>query len=137
MFAKKITPKEHYIIRIVRGEDVVEHITAFCKENNIFSGSFHGIGACDYTALGAYSVETKEYVEEVFEGEHEIASLTGTITDTKVHIHAVISDEACKAFAGHVNKMRVSATCEIHLIAGEEAISRKPDEVTGLELMDV
>jgi len=131
-----ITPKQHHILRIVRGEDIVEQITSFCKDHGIQSGSLRGIGACDEAELGAYSVETKEYLKKVFSGEHEITVLIGIVSDTKVHLHATISDESFNAFGGHVNRMRVSATCEIHLISGEESISRAPDEETGLELLD-
>ena len=134
---KKITKKTDHIIRIQKGEDVIIEVTKFCKENNIKSGAFTGIGACEKAELGSYSVKTKQYSKKTFEGEHEITSLTGIISNTKIHAHANISDEDFHVFGGHVDLMIVSATCEIHLIAGEEAVSRKLDEETGLELMDI
>ena len=132
----KITTK-NYILRLNRGEDVIIELTKFCQTNKIFSGSFYGIGACDRAELGSYSVETKKYIKKAFTGEHEIAPLTGIISDKKIHAHAVIGDEEFNAHAGHVNSMRISATCEIHLSAGEEAIYRKHDDETGLELLDI
>ena len=132
-----ITPSKQFIIRIQRGEDIIAEITKFCDENNIRSGSFSGIGACDKAELGSYSVETKEYSKKTFDGEHEITSLYGIISDTKIHTHTTIADEDFNVYGGHVNLMIVSATCEIHLFAGEEPISRKLDDETGLELMDI
>jgi uncharacterized protein len=132
-----ITPQQNYIIRIVRGEDVIEKMTKFCQKNNIFSGSFTGIGACDEVELGSYSVETKKYIKKQFKGEFEIANLTGIISDKKIHVHATIGDESFNAYTGHVNSMRISATCEIYLTSGEKSISRKLDDETGLELIDI
>jgi len=137
MNSKQINSSVNYIIRIQRGEDIIQEVTKFCDENNIGSGSFTGIGACTKAELGSYSVETKEYSKKTFEHEHEITSLTGIISDTKIHVHANISDENFNVFGGHVDLMIVSATCEIHLNTGEESISRKLDEETGLELMDI
>lgn len=137
MHYTQITPSHHYIIRVRRGEDIIQEVAKFCADNNIKSGSFQGIGACDSAELGSYSVETKQYATKTFTGEHEIISLIGIISDTKIHTHATIADEAFQAHGGHVNAMRVSATCEIHLIAAEESIPRKHDNETGLELLDI
>ena len=137
MHARELKIKVNYIIRLQRGEDVIEAVTRFCDEHDICSGSCYGIGACDEAELGSYSVATKEYTKKQFSGEHEITSLTGIISDTKIHVHANISDENFNAHGGHVNSMRISATCEIYLIAGKEPISRKPDNETGLELLDI
>ena len=134
---KQITQSKQFIIRIQRGEDIIKEITKFCNENNIRSGSLCGIGACDKAELGSYSVETKQYSKKEFTDEHEITSLTGIISDTKIHVHATITDENFNTFGGHVNSMIVSATCEIHLIANEESISREKDDETGLELLKI
>ncbi len=128
---------KHYIIQIQRGEDVIKQLAKFCDENNINSGSLHGIGACDKTELGAYSVNKKEYDKKEFKGEHEITSLVGVVSNKKIHAHATIADSQFQTHGGHINSMRVSATCEIHLIAGEKSIPRKHDEETGLELLHI
>ena len=39
--------------------------------------------------------------------------------------------------AGGPYKMKISATCEIHLHSGEESLPRKHDKETGLELLDI
>jgi|SaaInlStandDraft_5_1057022.scaffolds.fasta_scaffold90346_1 uncharacterized protein len=137
MQTKKINPKQHYIIRIDRGEEVMEQLTNFCQKNNIYSGSFHGIGACSEAEFGYYSVELKGYNTKVITEEHEVTSIIGTISDKKIHAHATISDKECSEEGGHVDRMIISATCEIHLIAGDESLSRKMDDETGLELLDI
>ena len=137
MDSKKITLKQHYIIRINRGEEVFEQLNKFCQDNQIFSGSLTAIGAADQIDLAHYSVETKEYSKRTFTGEHEVTSLVGIITDKKIHIHATIANNKFETFAGHLSRMVISGACEIHLIAGAESISRLPDDETGLELLSL
>jgi len=131
------TPSMHFIVRVNRGEDVLAALTRFCQEHKIYSGSIHGIGAADEIELAHYSVETKKYTSKTFTGEHEVANLSGIITDKKVHIHATIANNQFETFAGHLSRMRISGACEIHLFAGEEPIGRVKDEETGLELLDI
>ncbi len=115
----------------------MQELLDFCKENNIKSGSFHGIGACGHAELGFYRVKTKNYTTKEFKGDHEITTLIGTISDKKIHAHATIAAENTHVHGGHVNKMIISATCEIHLIAGKETLNRKMDDEVGLELLDI
>ena len=137
MLYKKITLSHQYIIRISRGEEVFEQLNKFCQENQIFSGSLQGIGACGEADLAHYSVETKQYSKQTFTGEHEVVSLTGIITDKKIHIHCAIANNQFQTFAGHLSRMVISGACEIHLITGTETIGRLPDDETGLELLDL
>ncbi|OGY92950.1 MAG: hypothetical protein A3H70_02440 [Candidatus Komeilibacteria bacterium RIFCSPLOWO2_02_FULL_48_11] len=137
MKSTTITPKQHYLLRINRGEEVITELTKFCQENKIFSGSFYGIGACGEAELGHYSVATKQYSKQTFTGEYEVTNLTGIITDKKIHVHATLADNKFQTHAGHLARMVISGACEIHLIAGSEPVSRKFDEETGLELLDI
>jgi len=132
-----ITPATQYLIRIDRGEEVVEQLTAFCRDNNIHSGSLHGIGASDKIELAHYSVKTKEYSRKTYTGEHEITNVTGVITDDKIHLHATIANSSFETAAGHLVAMQISGACEIRLFAGKEAIKRTYNDETGLELLDV
>ncbi|MEK7523770.1 MAG: PPC domain-containing DNA-binding protein [Patescibacteria group bacterium] len=134
---KILTHRDSYLIRINRGEEVIEELTNFCKTQNIASGALTGIGAADEIELGHYSVETKEYSKKTFHGEHEVTSLIGIITDNKVHIHATIADNQFNTFAGHLARMKISGACEIWLTAGEEAVSRVKDDETRLELLGI
>lgn len=129
--------KQHYLIRINRGEEILAELTKFCQENNIFSGSFYGLGACGEAELGHYSVETKQYSKQVFTGEFEVTNLTGIITDKKIHVHATMADNKFQTHAGHLARMVISGACEIHLFADAEPVSRKHDEETGLELLNI
>ena len=135
MYQKEISPSKQYIIKINRGEEILTTLTKFCQDNQIFSGSLLGIGAAGEIDLAHYSVATKQYSKQTFTGEHEVTSLTGIITDKKIHIHATIANNQFQTFAGHLNRMVISGACEIHLLAGAESIGRLLDDETGLELL--
>lgn len=134
---KQITPSKQYIIRINKGDEVITVLSSFCQNNNIFSGSFYGLGACNKAELGHYSVTTKQYSKQLFVGEFEVTNLTGIISDKKIHIHATMANNKFQTFAGHLTKMIISGAGEIHLLAGSEPIGRQLDEATGLELLNL
>ncbi|MFA6089566.1 MAG: PPC domain-containing DNA-binding protein, partial [Candidatus Woesearchaeota archaeon] len=92
MKSKKIN--NGYIIRLEKGEEIIELLTKFCKNNKIKSGIITGIGGTDNACLKYYDLEKKEYLSKKFSGKnYEIVSLNGNISLIKnepfMHIHAV------------------------------------------------
>ncbi len=128
-----------YIIRLFRGEKIIESLTQFCEDQNIHSGLFHGIGAIENPELGYYHLDRKEYEFRTIEKMLEIVSLTGNVAlvDGKpfLHIHTVVSDETFQTYGGHLKEGIVGATCEIYLTDFEIDIKREFDEKTGLKLL--
>jgi len=126
------------IVRIDKGEEILESLYAVCKKYNITLGSVSGIGATNKAKVGLFEVETKEYHATELTGNYEIAPLTGNIStmngETYIHVHINLSDNTYKSFGGHLNYAVVSATCEcvIHIIDGE--CDREFSEEIGLNL---
>lgn len=118
---------------------MVTRLTEFCKENNIFAGFFSGLGACSEVMLAYYDLERKEYLDHHKKEDLEIVSLTGNIAkmDEKIviHVHGSVSNRAFQTFSGHVKKLVVSATCEVHLTTLPKRMERAFDEETGLNLL--
>jgi predicted DNA-binding protein with PD1-like motif len=137
----KIIIKENnkYVLRFNRGEEVISLLKEFCKEENILSASFTGIGAVNQIKLGWYDVENKEYERKEFQEKLEIISLIGNVSKMEeeiiVHVHGNFASRDFKSIAGHVDKMIVSATCEIVLEKFETPIERERSEEIGLNLM--
>ena len=130
----------HYAVRVERGEDVIEALTKFAEEKKIKNASISGIGAADKIEVGLYNVDERAYHSEIFEGEMEVTSFMGNITEMNgkpyLHLHITFSDETMKNFGGHLNYCRISGTGEIYLTCYEETIDRfYDDEETGLNLM--
>ena len=126
------------VIRMDRGEEILSTLAALCEKENIRLASVEAIGAVDRAVVGLYDVGEKVYHKKEFNEPMEIASLLGTVTEKDgkpyLHLHATLCDAEMRTHGGHVNELRISATCEmvLRLLPGE--VGRRPDEVTGLNL---
>lgn len=131
----------NYLIRIFKGEKIAESIINFCKENNISSGAFHGIGALSQVELMIYQEDKKEYTSKVFNEDLEILSIIGNVAflDGKhfVHAHMSLSDKETKAIGGHLKEAVISGTLELIFTDFKMTLNRKYDSETGLNLLDI
>lgn len=129
------------ILRIDKGEKIVESIVSFCRDNKINGAWISGLGAVSSATLGLYDLGSKEYHTKDFEGPLEIANLVGNVgvveKKTKAHIHAVFSDKNMEAIGGHLEEATVAATCEIKLEILDVELTRKKDENIGLDLISL
>lgn len=127
-----------YVIRVDKGEEIVDKIKQICRENNIKLGWVKGLGAVNKITLGLFETSTKKYIASNFEGDYEISALYGNIStmngEVYTHIHASISDSQCKTFGGHLSEAVVSATAEIVIESMEGTVEREFNEEIGLNL---
>lgn len=130
-----------WVVRIDRGEELVETLARFCSDHGIGAASVSGIGAADRLVLGYFDTAAKKYHTFEREGDHEITALTGNVTtlggQVYLHLHATVSDTACKAFGGHLSSARISGTCEVVLDPLQGEIGRRFDPEVGLNLLDL
>jgi len=130
-----------YLLRLERGEEIVETLTRFASANRIPSGVLSGIGAADRIRCGYFDPASGGYVEEAFDGNLEILSLSGNLSWAEgrplPHIHIVFSDEEMRARGGHLIEGHVSVTCEIRLRTFSRRLERTHDPATGLKLLDL
>jgi len=128
-----------YIVRIDKGEELVETLKQLCTDQNITLGSVSGIGAVNAATIGLFKTATKKYQSTELTGDFEIASLTGNITtmnnETYLHLHIVLADGDHKTYGGHLNAATVSATAEIILHTAPCTINRKFSNTIGLNLL--
>ena len=129
-----------YTVRLDRGEEIVSTLTGFLAEQGVRAGALTAIGAVDEAELGLFSMERKEYLRRDFSGEYEIVALTGNVStldgEPFAHLHVLLSDQDFAVIGGHLFRARVSVTCEIDLVVQEGEITRRPDALTALKLMD-
>ena len=130
-----------YIVRLERGDKIIENLKKFCSDNDIKLGYFSGIGALDDVELAHYIVENKKYTSKVFKQPLEITNLTGNIAtmdnEVYLHCHVTLGDDGMRVIAGHLVEGKISATCEIVLVALNDRIDRKHDDSIGLNLLDI
>ncbi len=130
---------DKFVLRLDKGEEVVETLKQFCSDNNIKLGSVNGIGSTNMAIIGLFDTKSKEYSSIELKGDHEIDQLSGNIStmnsDVYIHLHANLSDSSYHVYGGHLNSAIVSATCEIIVesIAGE--VDREFSDEIGLNLL--
>ena len=129
-----------HVLRIDRGEEIVDTLRQFCHEQKITLGTVQGIGAVGSVVIGLFETATKTYHTTTLTGDHEITSLAGNITTMDktvyLHLHATLADASFRAYGGHLTSAVVSGTCEIFIHAIEKGTaSRRFDAETGLNLL--
>lgn len=127
------------IVRMDKGEDIVEQVKNVALKEKIKLASISALGAINEFTVGVFKTKEKKYYANEFKGGFEIVSLTGTINTMNdeyySHMHLSAGNDQGQVFGGHLNKAIVSATCEmvIQIINGE--VDRYFDEEVGLNLL--
>ena len=128
-----------HIIRLDKGEYVLESIKDYIKKCNIEEGVIvSAIGTLDYCIL--HMVMTTDYpVVQHFEKWEdkplELSSIDGIIADGQPHLHAVVSNHE-KAYSGHLEEgSRVLYLCEIVILEFKDMeLVRVPNDKGILQL---
>ncbi len=130
----------NYMVRIDRGEEVMESLLKMCRKEGILLGSVSGLGAADYAKIGIYRVADHQFEGKEYFGEQEISSIVGSITqkdgEPYLHLHANLCDDNMNIHGGHLTACRISGTCELTVTVMEGSVGRVKDEETGLMLFD-
>lgn len=128
--------KGEYLIRMDKGEEVVESLRSFCKEHKITSGVFSGIGGVINASIGNYNSALHQYMTKTYKNMLEVGHFNGNISiqdyDDKVAIHAHMtgSNDTDGVVVGHLFGALVEVTMEIHLRSFPEKMIRKLDPET-------
>ena len=132
-----------YIVRLEKGDEIVNSLTQFCEENKIYSGLISGIGGTDDFVLKYYDLEKKEYIPKRFADgiNYELISLNGNISklDGKpmIHLHATLGDPEYKVIGGHLDSAVISINGEICINVLDEPLERKFDKDFKVNFWDV
>lgn len=127
-------------IRLDVGDEVLASIAEVCRQEQIALGTVTGLGAVRHAVLGLYLVSEQRYLENILDGDMEMASLVGNITrkdgQPYLHLHATFGNRKAEVFGGHLKEAVISVTGEIWIHRIEGAIGRKQDPATGLNVFD-
>lgn len=130
-----------YILRFDKGELLIETLLKFVKGHSVRSAWVQGIGAAVWAEVGYYNLQVKKYKFNKIEKLLEIGSLIGNITwldgQPMTHLHIVLGDEKQQAYVGHLKELAVGGTCEVYLSTFDQAINRRHDPATRLNLLDI
>lgn len=127
------------VLRIQKGEEILNCIQTVCETENITLGSVTGLGAVGEVTLGVFNREKFAYEKQSYVGDMEIASCIGNISTmegkTYLHIHMVVGNvtkDICHA--GHLNRAIVSLTGEFILHKINGVVEREYSPEVGLNL---
>ncbi len=132
----------NHIVRLSRGEKVIELLVRLARDEQLSSCWISGLGGASAAELGFYDLNTQEYQWQVADEPLEILSLQGNLTWTDAepafHIHGVFSRGDLSTIGGHVREITVSGTCEIflHRWYGNN-LTKSIDPKTGLKLLNL
>jgi uncharacterized protein len=126
------------VVRIDRGEEILDKIRELALKENIKLASVTALGATNDFTVGVFNTSGKKYYSNEFKGAFEIVSLTGTINTMDgqfyTHIHMSAGNEKGEVFGGHLNRAVISATCEMIVTVIDGEVDRYHDEDVGLNL---
>jgi len=126
------------VVRIDKGEEIIDTLLKVCTTCGISLGSVSGIGATNRATIGLFDTVSKKYHSRELTGEYEITSLSGTVTTMEdkpyLHVHATLSDASYAAFGGHLNAAVVSGACEVIIDIMDGEVDRVFSEEVGLNL---
>ncbi len=121
--------------RLVPGEELQSALKRIAFEHNVKAG----VIVCAVGSLSVASLRMAGANEaRTIDGPLEIVSITGTLSDTSMHVHMSVSDASGKTIGGHlVAGCKVFTTIELVILdlSDQWSFTRKKDEQTNyLEL---
>ncbi len=136
---RKIKSSQLLMGKLSHGKDLLEEVTAICQKEDIRLGRVEAIGAVKKACIGFYDQQSRQYQFLEFHQHMEITNLVGNVSlkDGKpiVHAHITLSDEAGKAYGGHLAPGTIVFACELVLESFEGPLfERDLDDETGLPL---
>lgn len=140
MKTMKMEIQKVHLIKLEKGEDLLQSIVQYVKENNIMAGYLTGIGALEKGKIGYFDLKGKKYLNQSFK-EVELLSCIGNISKNKgtqepiAHIHIVLGEKDGQCLGGHLIEGLVSVTAEIYLVETRPSVFRTKDDTTGLYLL--
>lgn len=127
------------VVRIDRGEEILDKIRELALRENIKLASVTALGATDDFTVGVFNTAEKRYYANEFKGAFEIVSLMGSINtmdgEFYTHIHMSAGNDKGEVFGGHLNRAMVSATCEMIVSVIDGEADRYHDDDVGLNLL--
>lgn len=133
--------QRHFAVVLDTGDEVVQRLLDFAREQNLTGSQLEGIGAFQEVVLGYFDLDKKDYVSHTVREQVEVLSLLGNIVvhenQPKLHAHVVVGKRDTTALGGHLIEARVRPTLEVMIVESPGYLQRKLDPETGLPLIEI
>jgi uncharacterized protein len=129
---------EIHAIRLPTSVELVQALTAYCREHEIEQAQVLGIGAIRAPEIGSYDFAEEMYRTLALEGDWEMLTLNANVSlkdgEPFAHPHVMLSDADGRVRGGHLYAAEVLvAELTLHVLHGEPR-SRVTDPMTKLSL---
>ncbi|MBI2356406.1 MAG: DNA-binding protein [Candidatus Doudnabacteria bacterium] len=128
------------IFRLKTGQLLREEIEKAAIENKIKAGVLlSAVGALSKLVLRMAGAKPDKQNVRTWDGEFEIVSATGTVSENGCHIHLSAADKNGNVFGGHLKKgcvVRVTAEIVIGILE-DASFERVLDPETGFEELSI
>ncbi len=133
-------PEKTFAVIFDSGDEVMNGLLAFAKEQNLNASHFTGIGAFRNVTLGYFDWQKKKYLRIPLDDQVEVLSLIGDVARDdqgapKLHAHVVVGRADGTAHGGHLLEAHVRPTLEVILVESPEYLTRRHDPESGLALI--
>ncbi len=132
---------DQLILRLDRGEEIVEELTLFCRTEGLEAATLMGIGAVQDTEIGYYDLATYTYLTRKVPEICEILSLSGNVALVDgdrsipfVHAHVALGTRDFAVLGGHLLRATVAVTAEIVMTPLSTNLARRLDDEVRLKL---
>ena len=137
----KDTPEEKvYVVVFLKGDEVLSGLTDFAVAHKVLDAHFTGIGAVSSATTAWLDIPHKLYRSTHTNEQVEVLSLVGDIAAFQgkpvVHMHAVLGRRDGSTVGGHVWELTANPTVEVFLTANSTPLEKRPDEASGIKLID-
>ena len=130
-----------FAIILDSGDEVMESITSFAKEQKLHASQFNAIGAFSKVTLGYFDFSIKDYQKIEINEQVEVLNIAGDISlyenEYKIHAHVVVGKKDGSAHGGHLMKATVHPTLEIILTESPAYLKREMDKDSGIPLIKI
>jgi len=131
--------RSRYMVRLDRGEEVIQTLSGFVTGEGLRGGDITGIGAVESVVIGYFDLQRREYDRRTLEGELELLSFVGNLAWADgvavVHAHVTLGGPDFSVVGGHLFSADIAVTGEFYITAFDQDIMRHLDEQTGLKLI--
>lgn len=128
------------VLRLKKGDKVIESIEKLVRKENITACSFQGIGAVDYLKLGFWKPGSTDYKWSSYDEDFEVTSLIGNVTifddEPMVHAHITCGRSNSEIIGGHLGEATCSLTLEIFVDVIGAKIRKKHDDDLGINTIE-
>ena len=80
-----LQPGRHFLVRLPAGQDLMDAIEAFCRQEAVAWAVFRAAGTLSSVTVGAYDQHQQVFATHRVEGDLDIAVCDGTVSITKAN----------------------------------------------------